>query len=305
MILFSVGNLSILADSMRVLIYIFTFLVSSCCFCQYLDIAKLEYTYVPGKNSNFEYQRQRALFNVPIKLKEKSYFFVGLDYSSIQFKYKEDQDSYDKSDAENFKSLDLPLTYTTQLNEDWIFGAQIAPAFTSNLADGLQNEDFLVSGIIVFVKDKKNSEKVRKPFRIITGIYYNTNSRFPAPIPFISYCRKFHPKWSYTIGAPYSNLQYHLSEKHRFKAYAEGDGFNTSLQNGVVVNDNIMANRLRMFLILTGFRYEYNIAKHIESYINITRSVFSDVQLRDGRKDVFIPKLDDVMLYRIGVRCKI
>lgn len=298
-------NLPILAGSMRFLFLIIAVCSLNCAFGQYLDLAKVEYTYLPGSNANFEYQRQRVLFNFPFKLKKNSYFFVGLDYSNIQFEYKEDQDSYDKSNAENFKSLDLVLSYTFQLNNDWIFGTQISPSFNSNLEKGLQREDLLVSGLIVFVKDKKDSASVRKPFRIITGLFYNTNTRVPFPIPFISYYRKFRPKWSYTIGAPYSNLQYHLTEKHRLKIYAEGDGFNTSLQNGVIINDNLLANRLRMFLILAGFRYEYNFSEHIESYINITRTVFSDVQLRDGKENVFIPAVDDAMLYRIGIRCKI
>ncbi|WP_425390537.1 DUF6268 family outer membrane beta-barrel protein [Ekhidna sp.] len=298
-------NFPILADSMRFLFVIIAFCCLNCAFGQYLDLAKVEYTYLPGDNANFEYQRQRVLFNIPFKLKKNSYVFVGLDYSNIQFKFKEEEDSYDKSNAENFKSLDLALSYTIQLNKDWIFGAQLTPSFNSNLEGGLQREDLLVSGLIVFVKDKKDSANVGKPFRIITGLFYNTNTRIPFPIPFISYYRKFRPKWSYTIGAPYSNLQYHLSEKNRFKIYAEGDGFNTSLQNSVVINDNILANRLRMFLILAGFRYEYNFSEHIESYVNITRTVFSDVQLRDGKENVFIPAIDDAMLYRVGIRCKI
>ncbi|SNT05556.1 hypothetical protein SAMN05421640_2189 [Ekhidna lutea] len=295
----------ILADSMRKLLVILALITFHFGQCQYLDLAKIEYAYLPGDNANFEYQRQRVLFNIPFKLNKNSYVFAGLDYSNIQFKHKEEQDSYDKTNAESFKSLGLTVSYTFQLNDDWIFGAQISPSFNSNLEGDLKREDLLASGLIVFVKDKKGSASVRKPFRIITGLYYNTNTRLPFPLPFISYYRKFRPKWSYTIGAPYSNLQYHLTEKHRLKIYAEGDGFNTSLQNGVIINDNLLANRLRMFLILTGVRYEYNIAKHVESYINITRTVFSDVQLRDGKENVFIPAIDDAMLYRIGVRCKI
>ena len=109
-------NLPILAGSMRFLFLIIAVCSLNCAFGQYLDLAKVEYTYLPGSNANFEYQRQRVLFNFPFKLKKNSYFFVGLDYSNIQFEYKEDQDSYDKSNAENFKSLDLVLSYTFQLN---------------------------------------------------------------------------------------------------------------------------------------------------------------------------------------------
>ncbi|MEQ6167520.1 MULTISPECIES: DUF6268 family outer membrane beta-barrel protein [unclassified Ekhidna] len=298
-------NFPILADSMRKLFLVLGVVVCYLGQCQYLDLAKIEYTYLPGNDANFEYQRQRVLFNIPIKLNEKAYFFAGLDYSNIQFRFDEDQDSYDKSEAENFKSLDLALAYIYELKNDWYLGVQISPSFTSNLEGSLIRRDLLVSGIVVFVKDKIDPNKAKKPHRIIAGLYYATTTRFPAPFPFFSYYRKFHEKWSYTIGAPSSNLKYYFDQKHRIQLYAEGDGFNTNLQNGVLINDNAFADRIRMLLILTGVRYEYSISKHFEAYINATRTVFSDVQLRDGKENVFIPAIDNAMLYRIGIRCKI
>ncbi|WP_372530153.1 DUF6268 family outer membrane beta-barrel protein [Ekhidna sp.] len=275
------------------------------CFCQYLDLAKAEYSYLPGENANFEYQRQHVLFNVPFKVSEKAYFFVGLDYSAIQFKFHEDQDSYDKEEVENFTSLDLAFSYIYELKNDWYLGMKLAPSFTSNLEMKLESGDFLLSGLVVFVKDKMDTEVVKKPHRIIAGMYYTTTSRFPAPFPFFSYYRKFHERWSYTVGAPSSNLKYYLGEKNRFQLYAEGDGFNAHIQNGVLVNDALFADRIRMFLILAGLRYEYSISKHFEAYLNLTRTVFSDVQLRDGKDNVFVPNIDNAMLYRVGVRCKI
>lgn len=298
-------NFPILAGSMRKLLLVLT--ITGCYGgqCQYLDLAKVEYTYLPGDNANFEYQRQRVLFNFPIKLNEKSYFFAGLDFSNIQFRFDEEQDSYDKSEAENFKSLDLALAYIYELKNDWYLGVQAKPSFTSNLEGSLIKNDFLVSGLVVFVKDKMDSEKARKPHRIIAGLYYATTTRFPAPFPFFSYYRKFHEKWSYTIGAPSSSLKYYFNDKNRLQLYAEGDGFNTNLQNGVLVNDATFADRIRMLLILAGFRYEYSISKYFEAYLNVTRTIFSDVQLRDGKENVFIPPIENAMLYRIGVRCKI
>ncbi len=298
-------NFPILADSMRKLFSILSLLVFHFGQSQYLDLAKLEYTYLPGKDANFEYQRQRALFNIPFKIKDQGYFFAGLDFSNIQFNYKEDQDSFNKSETENFKSLDLAFSYIHELKNDWYIGAQIAPSFTSNLEGRLIRKDFLVSGLLVFVKNKMDKEEVKKPNRIIAGIYYVTTTRFPGPIPFFSYYRKFHEKWSYTIGAPSSSLKYYFNEKNRLQLYAEGDGFNSNIQNGVLINDEIFADRLRMFLILAGLRYEYSISDYFEAYVNMTRTVFADVQLREGKENVFFPSIDNAMLYRIGVRCRI
>ncbi len=271
---------------------------------QLLDLAKVEYLYVPGSGGNFEYHRQAFEVNIPFKIKEGAYFFAGLDYSRMLFRYREDEDSYDKTHAENFKSLDLNLTYTAEMKNNWRFGIQITPSFNSNLKGSLIADDFLVNGVMAFIKSKDGSNG-GKPNRLILGMAYSTTTRFPIPFPFINYYRKFHPRWSYTIGAPYSNIQFHASDKNRFKIHAEGEAFNTHIQQGLMVEDAGAANRLRFFLINVGFRYEYKFSEHIESYFILARTVFSDLQLRNGKDVVFQPSIDNVMFLRVGVRCKI
>jgi len=274
-------------------------------YSQYLDLAKIEYTYAPGDNSNFGIKSRRILFNVPFRIKDEAYFFAGLDYSDVDIRFDEDMDSYDKSESSDFHELDLNFTYTFMMKNNWRFGAQITPSFFSNLTNGLESNDFLVSGVLVFVKDKKNDENARKPWRIIVGAAYSSTSRSLIPIPFFSYYRKFHPKWSYNIGAPVTNIQFHLNKSNRLKLYAEGDGVNARIQNGVIVNETDPANRLRVLLIMAGFRYEYKFSEHIESYLNVTRTIKSDLQLRDNKENVFFPDVSNLMHYRIGIRCKI
>ena len=271
---------------------------------QLLDIAKTEYLYVPGSTGNFEYHRQSIEVNVPFKVKEGAYFFVGLDYSRMLFRYMEAEDSYDKTHAENFKSLDLNLTYTFEMKNNWRFGLQVRPSFNSNLQGQLVSDDFLASGIMALIKTK-DPKAGGKPNRLIIGLAYSTVTRFPAPFPFINYYRKFHPLWSYTIGIPYSNIQFHASDKHRFKLHAEGETFNTHIQQGLIVEDAGLADRIRFFLINIGLRYEYKFSDHIESYFILSRSVFSDLQLRSGKDVILRPDLDNVMFMRLGVRCKI
>lgn len=296
-------KMSILAGSMRIAVIFMLLLTITQAQGQLLDIAKVEYLYVPSGSGNFEYHRQAVEINAPIKLNDKAYFFLGLDYSRMIFRFREETDSYDKSGTENFKSLDLNLTYTTEMKNNWRFGIQVTPSFNSNLTGSLIANDFLVNAVMVFVKSKEISHG--KKSRLMLGLGYSTTSRFPGPFPFINYYRKFHPKWSYTIGAPYSNIQYHASEKHRLKIHAEGEAFNASIQEGVLVQGEGMANRLRVLLVNVGFRYEYKFADYLESYFIISRTVRSDLQLRDNTEVVFRPPLDSEMFYRVGVRFKI
>ena len=188
------------------------------------------------------------------------------------------------------------------MKNDWRFGIQVTPSFNSNLAGSLVGEDFLVNAVMVFVKSKKTSDG--KKSRLMMGLGYSTTSRFPGPFPFVNYHRKFHPKWSYTLGAPYSNIQFHASEKHRLKLHAEGEGFNAHIQQGVFVENEGPANRIRVLIVNLGFRYEYKITNYIESYFIISRTVQSDLQLRDNTELVFRPPLDSEMFYRIGIRFK-
>lgn len=301
----SAGILPILADSMR--------LVLGCMFClvlfqgqsQLLDIAKAEYLYVPGNAGNFEYHRQSIEVNIPFKVKEGAYFFAGVDYSRMLFRFQEREDSYDKSQVENFKSLDLNLTYTFEMKNNWRFGIKMTPSFNSNLQGPLEAGDFLLNGIAAFIKTRDASSG-KKPSRVILGLAYSTTSRLPIPFPFISYHRKFHPKWSYTLGAPYSNVQYHASDKHRFKIHAEGEAFNAHIQDGITVEEEEgEADRFRVFLISVGFRYEYKFSEHIESFLITSRTVFSDLQLRKKQDILFRQRLDDAMIFRMGIRCKI
>ncbi|MEP1035053.1 DUF6268 family outer membrane beta-barrel protein [Ekhidna sp.] len=271
---------------------------------QLLDLAKAEYLYVPGSSSNFEYHRQQIEANIPFEVKEGAYLFVGFDYSRILFRFQEAEDSYDKTHAENFQSIDLNLTYTFELQNNWRFGIQLSPSFNSNFQSGITSGDFLVNGVMAFIKTKDGSLS-KKRNRLILGLAYSTTTRFPIPFPFINYYRKFHQKWSYTIGAPYTNFQFHATEKHRFKIHAEGEAFNAHIQEDLLINDFGIADRIRVFLINVGFRYEYKISEHIESYLVFSRTVFSDLQLRQGKDVVFQPSLDNALLLRIGIRCKI
>lgn len=272
---------------------------------QFLDLARIEHTYVPGHSSNFEYHRTRFVFNYPFQVKKDAYLFTGLDYSNVNFGYHDGGESFQQLETDNFQMVDINLTYTSLMSNDWRFAFQLSPGISSNFETSLEGTDFVFSSVIAFIKDRKDSKHVKKPNRIIIGAAYSGNSGIPFPIPFIRYYRKFHPKWSYNIGAPISNLQFHASEDLRLKLFATLDGFNGNIQRDQFVGSGERVNRLRLNMILAGTRYEYKFSDHIESFLTITRSFNSVVQLRDGRNRVVSFDADNVMHYRVGLRCKI
>jgi hypothetical protein len=270
------------------------------------DLARIDYTSIPAGSSSIEYSRIRGLFNYPIKLKkEGTYLLVGLDYSHIDLKM-DDNPSFDKTDIDGFQLLDLNIGYTTPLKNDWRLGVRITPGFSSNLtANDLSLEDIILSGDVVFVKDRRKSLDVKKPWRLILGVSYSGNRGFPFPLPYVSYYRKFNPKWSYNIGVPKSNLQYHFSEVHRLKLYAEIDGVTSNLQRGVLVDGSEIAESINMSLVLGGLQYEYHITKHLQFYARSSYIISNTVNLRDENKNNFKSLDNNNSLYlRTGLRFK-
>jgi hypothetical protein len=271
------------------------------------DLARIDYTSIPANSSSIEYSRIRVLFNYPIKLKkEETYLLLGLDYSHLDLKM-DDNISFDKTELEGFQLLDLNIGYTTPINKDWRLGVKFSPGFSSNLtAHDLNLEDIVLSGDVVFIKDKTKDENVSKPWRLILGVSYSGNRGFPFPLPFISYYKKFNPSWSYNIGIPKSNLQYHISKVHRLKLYAELDGVTSNLQRGVLINNTETAKSINMSIIIGGLQYEYHITDHLQFYARTSYIYSNTVNLRDEGKNN-IKSLDDsnTLYLRTGIRLKI
>lgn len=295
---------------MRKVVFIFVIILlfaSNAGYAQLSDLARIDYTILPGGNSDVEYSRIRGLFNYPIKLKkEGSYLLLGLDYSNIKL-VMDDNPSFDKEAISDFQILDFNIGYTTLLKNDWRIGVRLTPGFSSNLtANDLSLEDIIISGDVVFIKDKKKDPNVEKPWSLILGVSYSGNRGFPFPLPFISYYRKFHSKWSYNVGIPKTNLQYHFSSKHRLKLYAEIDGFTANLQRGVPIDNTFVAESINMSLLLGGLQYEFHINKNIQLYARSSYILSNSVNFRDKDRDN-IRELDNTNQFylRTGLRLKI
>jgi hypothetical protein len=270
-------------------------------------LVKVDFTIIPKNSSDIEYTRTNALFNFPIKLKkENEFLFLGLDYNHFNLRMERNDLPFNKKELSDFQSLDLNIGFTKPLKNDWRLGMRLTPGFSTNLkAKKLSFEDLILSGIVVFIKDKKKSLEVKKPWRLIIGASYSGNRGFPFPLPFISYYRKFHTKWSYNIGIPKTNLQYHLSNSQKFKLYTELDGFTANLQSGVTIDNSVTAESINMSLLISGLQYEFHITKNLQIYARSSYILNNSVNLRDKNKDNIIELDTSNSLYlRTGIRFK-
>lgn len=294
-----------ISKATRTLITLSVLVVSLNSYSQLSDLARVDFTYIPNKSSDVEYTRFKALGNYPIKLKkEGAFLLVGLSYSNIHLRFQDADLPFDREMLNDFQLLDIPIGYTQKLKNDWRLGIRFAPGISTNLtANALMFEDVVFSGDLVFIKER-NIDDTRKE-RLILGTSYSQNRGFPFPLPFISYYRKIHSNWSYNLGVPKTNIQYHFSKRNRLKLYAELDGFTSNLQNGVVIDEDQVADRINMSLILGGFQYEYHFTDHLQLYARLAYNFSIRNTLRDGNTNLLTIDNNSRGYFRTGLRFKI
>ncbi|TXD50114.1 hypothetical protein ES045_02745 [Polaribacter sp. IC073] len=271
---------------------------------QLTDLARLEYSFIPKNNSEDQYTRIKALVNYPIEVKEDSYIILGAEYNRIILNLK-DEYPFDTSSFETLTVIDFNIAYTYKMNKDWRIGFKITPRLASTLTERITKDDLFLNGGVFFVNDRTNETSLKRPYRLILGLTYNTTTGLPFPLPFVSYYRRVNEKWSFSAGVPKSNIKYRFNENRNLQAFIGLDGYFANLQRPTTVL-NKEANTVSLSLLITGLGYEYLLSKHLVVYAYGGYTLRLSNVLRDkDRENVYT--LDDVNTFylRTGIKFKI
>lgn len=275
---------------------------------QNADLARIEYTYFPQKNSDNSFRRFRSLFAFPIELKkEGSYLVPGLEYRNVNFKYLDVEDFY-TGDMERFQSITATLAYTFKMTEEWRFGAEGGVKIASNFSESyILADDLIYTGSVFFVKIKED-DRYYAPWRLILGLRYSTTAGFPFPLPIVNYHKRWTENWSYTVGVPKSNLKYYFNDKNEVQLFVTLDGFFANIQNDVDTaplefRDNTIADNISMTVLLSGLGYEYSFTDHLKLYVYAGHTIINDIRLRDeNRENVYNINETNTFYARSGLK---
>ncbi len=287
--------------NLRERILLFSMLVSLTCFSQ-LDLARIELINIPKQGADeFDYNRVRAMFNAPIKLRKDNYLFVGVDYSVIDI-VPIDNLNFDTSNLRDFQLFEMNFGYTYVLKNKWRVIANIKPGVTSNSVKDIQVfRDFKLSGGLLFYKDMKEE----KGFSLLWGVAYSSFRGVPFPLPIIKYHKIINKHWSYDLGVPKINLEYTFNKKHAIKVFAAFDGFNSVLQKNITI-DNELVEKINVTILLAGLKYDYTIIDHLEWYASIGYIFDSTIKLKNNTRDDILQLQNQNNLYlRTGIKLKI
>lgn len=271
---------------------------------QLSDLLRLEYSFIPKRESENKYNRFRGLFNFPIKLGEDQYLIVGGEYNRIILNF-EDSYSFETEGLKRIHVIDATLGYTFKVNDDWRLAARVTPRIASTLTSKITGEDFFINGGVYAILDKRKATDIKRPYRLIFGLVYNSTTGLPFPLPMLNYYRKVNENWSYTLGIPKSNLKYYFNDKNIVQTFITLDGYYAHIQNAVNVN-NQSAQHISLRVIVGGLGYEYNFTKHLVAYMYTGYTLSQKSILRDQHSDKVFT-LDDVntVYLRTGIKFKI
>ncbi|WP_378187053.1 hypothetical protein ACE939_01730 [Aquimarina sp. W85] len=281
---------------------------------QSTDLARIEYANIPQADSKNLYSRFRFMANIPFKLNEKgAYLVVGTQYRLNTLDIQdgtENLQGFNKSGLDDFHTIGLELGYTFKMSEIWRFGAKFGTRLSSNIENNnLETDDFRYTISSYFIRSKKG-EGVRQPSRLILGFQFTYPSSINFPLPIVNYYKKFHPKWSYAVGTPKTNIKHLINDKNTIQLFASLDRFYGNIQRNrsFIDQDGIVqvAENVSMLTILGAVGYEHFFTKHILFYAYGGYTLSNEIRLRNGDQENILTINDKNTFYlRSGIKLKI
>lgn len=269
---------------------------------QSTDLFRAEYLRIPENNTGINTSRYRILLNVPLKINKKDFLVLGGEYNQFDIDFRRTF-PFDKDNVEKLHIIDFNLGYITKWNEDWRLVGIVTPRIASNLTHGISMDDIFFNATASFWKE---GDKAEKPYRIVLGLSFNSTTGLPFPLPLVSYYRRFHPNWSFTLGIPKSNFKYHPSERHTFQLALSLDGYFINVQDDIALPDGGVGSKISLSALVANVGYQYNFNTNMSLYGLFGRSLFLDSTLRDdNRNDVFLLNNEANLFLRVGFRVSV
>lgn len=264
------------------------------------DVFRAEYMLMPENRAGVETSRIKLLANVPIAVRGKRDFIVlGSEYNRYNFEVP-DTLFPNAGDLRKLHVLDINFAYVYKLSEEWRMVGVVTPRWSSNFVKELQEDDFNINYTVGAYQDKKDIEK---PFRLVLGISYNSNSPVQVPLPVLYYEKRFHPSWSYILGVPKTGMKYFTPKGHFFQTELFLDGYYVNIQNNILLSNNILSTDVSYTALLLTLGYQYKITKDMSVYLVGGYSLFQNGALRDDdRRDIFTLNDSAGLYFRTGFR---
>jgi hypothetical protein len=255
---------------------------------------------MPRNDSGAKLSRIKLVTNVPIKVKDSHNIVIGGEYNRLAYDLQREDIQLSDEGLNYFHVIDFNMAYVHRYNKDWRFIGVLTPRLASTLTNPLENGDFSINATIGAFRDRQN---IDKPTRLVLGIAYNSTVSLRVPLPIVYFEKRFHPKWTYVVGAPKTGMKYHINDNHMIQTEFILDGYFVNLQNSTILPDAGFASSVSSSAALITFGYQHNFTKVMSVYSYVGHTLFQAAVLRDtDRNDIFTLNDDPSFYFRAGFR---
>lgn len=264
------------------------------------DVFRVEYLILPRNDSGAKLSRIKLVANVPIKLSDSSLLVVGSEYNRLAYDLERTDIAINQQGLNFFHIVDVNLGFVRTYTKDWRLIGVLTPRLASTLTNPLENGDFSINATVGGFRDRPYLDK---PTRLVLGIAYNSAVALRVPLPVVYFEKRFHPNWSYILGAPKTGLKHHFNEQHMLQTEFILDGYFVNLQNNTALPDATFASSISSSAAVVTLGYSYNITKEMSFYGFFGHTIFQLGVLRDeDRNDIFTLNDDPSFYIRTGFR---
>ncbi len=277
---------------------------------QGVDLARVEYTYIPQSNNN-TFSRFKISGNYPIELDEKgTYLIITGEYRYNSLEINEEMTFDGQDELGNFQTAGLEIGYTFKMKNNWRFGSKLGMKISSNFAgSGIKNDDLRYTGAVYFVK-KYKYEQEPKSASLVIGVKYTNPASLNFPLPILNYYKRFHINWSFSVGTPKTSIKYFFNKKNTLQAFVGVDRFYSNLQNNKLIRDSGGAERfaenISMLNVIGALGYEYYFTEHLLFFAYSGYTLSNEIRLRNANQDnVILINSGNTVYLRSGIKFKI
>jgi hypothetical protein len=280
------------------IIFICSLLISSVSNAQFnKHTTKIETGYVPlgGSDAAYKYfDIKTTIFKV--KLKEKGQFKLSAKFASTDLEF--DQEHTFTKELENFYRFNLDFDYVKLINSNWSFLGRLTPKLSSNFSDGIKADDVYINALAIF-----NYSRSKNSILSFGAMYSNTFGT-PAPLPYISYYKRFSDKWSMNLGFPVTGLTYGISPKSKLTGFFEFRGFSANISENISDPSFMkgrLAERIKYKDLFSGLEYVHNFNKiTIKAKAGYTLSREFELRNKD-RNTAYEFDMENSFFFGVGV----
>ncbi|WP_299364117.1 DUF6268 family outer membrane beta-barrel protein [Winogradskyella sp.] len=264
------------------------------------DLANVSYLVIPSLG-DVQLDRQGINLNMFKKL-NKGILSLGLGYHRNELTFKDNNESIQFEDFDNFHNIRLNMIYIRPLSKDWSLNVALSPSLLSNFEGDLTTEDIVFNSFTTVGK-KWTKENKNSSFRF--GLAFGTQFGAPRLFPIASYQKEVNDQLSYSIGLPVTGVFYKINTYNsvQFSLRPEGTFVNNSSTFRIEGNDQDLRNtKLQINAFNLSLGYELTLDDNWVTTFNLGYIPVSNMQVLDDNNDeIYDFEADESISINIGL----